>query len=87
MKKIIFALLLMYALDGFSQTSEMIVEEKSSAWIKVTASITTPVARKPASTTQKRVTTKKPAPSKSLPDNQQFDKTNQQVNRFKKKGK
>ena len=85
MKNTFFALLLLCALNGFSQTSEVIVEEKSSAWVKVTGN-TTASATRSAPVSQKRVSPKKPSAPKPK-SNEEFNKTNQQVNRFKKKEK
>ena len=72
----------MVASKAFNQTNEVIVQEKSSDWIKVTS--ITPVSKPKATTTVKRkISSKKPAtPKKNTQE--EFDKTNTQVNRFKK---
>lgn len=82
MKKLLVFICCLGALECFSQTSEVLVEEKSSGWIKVAAAA--PTVRPKAAT----ITKKKPASSKPVAPRQdagqEFDKTNQQVNRFRK---
>lgn len=68
-------------LKGFSQTNELVMEERSSDWIKVTANVRS--VTKPKTTTVK----KKTNPKKTMPKQnaqQEFEKTNNEVNRFKK---
>ncbi|MGZ3937509.1 MAG: hypothetical protein ACXVLT_02275 [Flavisolibacter sp.] len=81
---IIFSLL---CLTAFSQTSQPVVEEKSSAWIKVVDDpvplTRTAPARKKTATLKRKTTLKKTSVPK--PDaGEEFEKTNSQVNRFKK---
>jgi len=81
MKTLVVAILCLVATKGFSQTADLMIEEKSSEWIKVTSPV---VASKPRTTTVKRTTnTTKPATPKQDAQ-EEFEKTNQQVNRFKK---
>ena len=65
-------------LKSFSQTSDIMVEEKASNWIKITA----PTPSR-ATTVKKKVSPNKPATPKQDAQ-EEFQKTNQQVNRFKK---
>ena len=82
MKTLLIAIACLIASKGFSQTSELKVEEKSSDWITITAPAT--VAKpKAITTTKKKVKSTKPQPKKQ--EEQEFEKTNNQVNRFKKK--
>lgn len=70
------------ALKGFSQKEEAFVEEKSSNWIKVVNDQTSAKA--------KTTTVKKRSNSNKSPQTnwqQEFDKTNNEVNRFKKSKK
>lgn len=72
------------AAKGFSQTTnDMVVEEKSSDWIKVISTVVAPKTRQ-TSTMKKRAPSKTPSIRKENL-NREFEKTNQQVNRFKKK--
>jgi hypothetical protein len=82
MKKLLVLIFCFIALKAFSQTSDAIVEEKSSDWIKVTF---TPPTPKPKQTTtvRKRTNTNKPSTPKQNSQDE-FEKTNSQVNRFKK---
>lgn len=66
---------------AFTQTNDVIIQEKSSDWLKVTSTI--PVS-KPRSTTVKRKTTHKRTSVPKKDTKEEFDKTNSQVNRFKK---
>ena len=75
------------ALSGFAQTNGTVTEEKSSAWIKV---IEDPISVSKSATVKKQTTARtkksssaKPATSKKDTE-EEFEKTNQQVNRFKK---
>jgi hypothetical protein len=87
MKNLLAVVICLAALKGYSQTSEAFVQEKSSAWIRVTES-PVPTAKpqtikKQTTVTKKSATTNKPA--KPKPNTQQeFEKTNSEVNRFKK---
>jgi len=87
MKNLLAVLVCLTALNGYSQTNEAFTQEKSSAWIRVTenpVAVTTPVTIKKQPTTVKKSTnTNKPAAPKQN-SQQEFEKTNNQVNRFKK---
>lgn len=82
--KIIFLLILCFVvLKGFSQTNELMVEEKASKWIKITAPVATVSKPKTSVTVRKKTaTTKPPAPKQDT--QKEFEKTNNEVNRFKK---
>jgi hypothetical protein len=86
MKNLLALFICLIALKGYSQTSEAFVQEKSSAWIRVTENpvpVSRPETIKKQTTVAKKSTTKKPA--KPKPNTQQdFEKTNSEVNRFKK---
>ena len=82
MKTLLIAIACLIASKGFSQTSELKTEEKSSDWIKITAPVT--VAKPKTTTTKKKTHSNKSQPQKK--EEQEFEKTNNQVNRFKKKG-
>ena len=84
MKSLLTLMLFFAAFKGFAQ-SDVIVEEKASDWIKITATTDTP---KPKTTTtvKKKNTTNKPTTPKQDAQ-QEFEKTNSQVNRFKKQQK
>jgi hypothetical protein len=86
MKNLLALFICLIALKGYSQTSEAFVQEKSSAWIRVTENpvpVSKPETIKKQTTIAKKSTTKKPA--KPKPNTQQdFEKTNSEVNRFKK---
>ena len=90
MKLLLLIILCVFSAKAFSQTTEAITEEKSSAWVKV---IEDPVAvSKPASSKKQTTTVKKRSsktkPATPKPDVQgEFEKTNQQVNRFRKQKK
>jgi len=74
-------------LNGFSQTSEPVTEEKSSAWIKVVddpATLTRPAAVKKKTNTAMRKTTNNKSSVPKQDAAEEFEKTNSQVNRFKK---
>jgi hypothetical protein len=72
------------AVKAFSQTTDgLVVEEKSSDWIKITSTVVTPKKRQ-SNTVKKRTPSKAPSIRKEN-SNREFEKTNQQVNRFKKK--
>ena len=87
MKKAIFIGLLCFTGSKlFAQTDELITEEKTSDWVRISVPVT-PVARntrgrraapKPAATTSAQ----QPAAPPKTPD--AFDKTNKQVKRFRK---
>lgn len=88
MKKAVFiGLVLFISSKGFSQANETFIEEKSSAWIKISVA-EPPVVRRSTrqnrtTATQKRETpVQQPASEKKSSD--AFDKTNRQVKRFKK---
>ena len=81
MKSILAILFCFMALKSFSQKEEAFVEEKSSSWIKVDNSEAT---RKSKTATVKKANSN---PSGRQNSQQEFDKTNQEVNRFKKSKK
>ena len=82
MKSLIIIVLCFVATKAFSQTSDVLVDEKSSEWIRVTS---TASVSKPKSTTtvKKKTSSNKPATPKQNTQ-EDFEKTNNQVNRFKK---
>ena len=81
MKTLFIILYCLVASKGFSQSSDVMVEEKSSEWIKVTSPVA--VSKPKAVTIKKTSSTTRPAtPKKDAQE--EFEKTNQQVNRFKK---
>lgn len=87
MKTIIITIFCFAVFNSFAQTSEAITEEKSSTWIKVIedpAPVSKPVTVKKQTntSTKKPAATKPSTPKKETPE--EFEKTNQQVNRFKK---
>lgn len=67
---------------AFSQTNDLVVQEKSSDWIKVTSTI--PESKPRNTTTVKRKTSSKRTTTPRKDNQEEFDKTNNQVNRFKK---
>lgn len=81
MKTLFLILLSLVASKVFCQTNDVMVEEKSSEWIKVT---TTAIAPHKQSTTakRKRDTNNPLTPQQNA--KKEFEKTNSQVNRFKK---
>jgi hypothetical protein len=87
--KILFLIIpCLFALTGFAQNTEVVTEEKSSAWIKIvedpiTATKPT-VVRRQTTTVKKKTTVTKPATPKQEAK-EEFEKTNEQVNRFKKR--
>jgi hypothetical protein len=87
MKLLFSTILCLFVLNGFGQTNEVIIEEKSSAWIKITedaiAVSKPPTVKRPTATVKKKSNTSKPAAPKQDVQGE-FEKTNQQVNRFKK---
>jgi len=82
MKSLLTAIFFLIAFTGFSQTSELKVEEKSSDWIKIAA--TTSVVKPKTVARAKKKTSSKPQPPKEDVQDE-FEKTNSKVNRFKKK--
>lgn len=67
---------------AFSQTNDQIIQEKSSEWIKVTSPVS--VSKPKSTTTVKRKTSSKRSATPKQDTQEEFDKTNSQVNRFKK---
>ena len=84
---IIFSLL---CLTSFSQTTQAVTEEKASAWIKVLNDpaplVRTAPARKKTTAVKRKVTKSKTTVPKG-DVGEEFEKTNNQVNRFKKQQK
>ena len=84
MKSLFIIILCLVGQRAFNQTNDVVMQEKSSNWIKVTSDISEPTAKPKTTTTVKRKTTsRKPAVPKQNTQ-EQFEKTNSQVNRFKK---
>jgi len=86
MKNLLAVFICLAALKGYSQTSEAFVQEKSSAWIRVTespVSVAKPETIKKTTVAKKSTTTNKPAKPKQNTQ-KEFEKTNSEVNRFKK---
>lgn len=81
MKTLFVIIFCFAAFNSFSQTNEVMVEEKASEWIKVTA---TPVVAKSKTTTVKKKTTSNKPVTPKQDVQEEFEKTNNQVNRFKK---
>lgn len=94
----LLVLLFICSASAYSQDTETITEERSSAWLKIASPVAnipkrvTP-ARKKAVTIAK-VTNKKPAPvqktntTATLPTkSEEFNKTNSKVKRFQKENK
>jgi hypothetical protein len=82
MKSLLIAILCFAAFKGFSQTSDLKVEERSSDWIKI-SSTTTSAKPRTATATKKKNSSNKSVPKKEVQE--EFEKTNNEVNRFKKK--
>lgn len=82
MKSLFIIILCLVGSKGFGQSNDVVVQEKSSEWIKVTSVISEP---KPKSTriVKRKTSSKKPLTNKKNTQ-EEFDKTNNQVNRFKK---
>ena len=84
MKAVLIIILSFVACKAVAQTSALVVEEKSSAWLRVTMSAPVTSTPKKAAVVKKKASTNKPSAPKPTPQGE-FEKTNQQVNRFKKK--
>jgi hypothetical protein len=82
MKSLFIIILCFVTTKVFSQTSEVIVEEKSSDWIRVTS--TAPVLKSKSATTVRRKTSSNKPSTPRKDTQEEFDKTNSQVNRFKR---
>ena len=82
MKSLFIIILCLVGSKVFAQTNDVVIQEKSSEWIKVTSVISEP---KPKSTriVKRKTSSKKPLTNKKNTQ-EEFDKTNNQVNRFKK---
>jgi hypothetical protein len=88
MKTLLLIIFYFAAFNAFAQTSEAVTEEKSSAWLKVVEDpvpVSKPATPKKKQSTVRKKTTSTPAPQKQETQDE-FEKTNSQVNRFKKKG-
>jgi hypothetical protein len=86
MKKLLLTILCFTAFNAIAQTSESITEEKASAWIKVVEDpipAKSSTIKKQTNTSKKKNSAAKPSPAKK-DTQEEFEKTNQQVNRFKK---
>lgn len=83
MKFLLPVLFCLIAFKGFSQKEEAYVEEKSSNWIKVVVSETS--AKPKTATVKKKVNSG--TPSRKDNSQKEFDKTNSEINRFKKSKK
>jgi hypothetical protein len=87
MKLLLLIILCVFTTNAFSQTSEAITEEKSSAWIKVIEDpvvVSKPASVKKQTATRKKRTTKTEPARPKQNAQEEFEKTNQQINRFKK---
>jgi hypothetical protein len=82
MKGVLIVLFCFAALKGFAQSDEVVIQEKSSEWIKVSAAVTT-VKPKPTTASKKKTPAKKTT-SEAKKTKDEFEKTNERVNRFKK---
>jgi hypothetical protein len=80
MKTILVILICLSALKGYAQTSQLKTEEKSSGWIKITESR---VAKPKTVTAKKKADATKPSVPKQNTQ-EDFNKTNNEVNRFRK---
>lgn len=81
MKTLFLILLSLVASKVFCQTNDVMMEEKSSEWIKVTATAMAP-PKQSTTAKRKKVTNKPLTPQQNA--KKEFEKTNSQVNRFKK---
>ena len=79
MKNLFVIILLLITSKVFSQTNHVMIEEKSSDWIKINLTVA-----KPKTIVKKKVNAQKPSEPKPDAKNE-FEKTNQEVNRFRKK--
>lgn len=87
MKNLMLLVLCFVAFRAFSQTNELVIQEKSSDWIKVLSMPTATKSNttKPKTTTTVKRKTRARKPSVPKQDAQEeFEKTNSKVNRFKK---
>jgi hypothetical protein len=87
MKSLLTVLICFAGISGYSQTAEAFTQEKSSAWIRVAenpVAVNKPEPVKKQSTTAKKSTTTKKSNKPKQDTQQEFEKTNNQVNRFKK---
>jgi hypothetical protein len=82
MKTLFIILLCFVATKVFSQSSEGMVEEKSSDWIRVTSTATVSKPKNVTTVKKKKISHKPVTPKQNT--QQEFEKTNSQVNRFKK---
>jgi hypothetical protein len=82
MKPLFIIILLLLASTAFSQTNDAIIEEKSSDWIKVVATVPVP-KQKTTPTVKSKISSRKHTVPKQ-DTQEEFEKTNNQVNRFKK---
>jgi hypothetical protein len=90
MKTALLVITCVVCLNSFGQTTEPVTEEKSSAWITVVAdpeavSRTAPAKKPP--TVAKRKTSSNTTTKPKQDGSEEFEKTNNQVNRFKKQQK
>ena len=87
MKLFLTVFICLAVFKGYGQANEAFSQEKSSAWIRVTENpvpVAKPQTVKKQSTSAKKSTnSNKPAAPKQNTQ-QEFEKTNSQVNRFKK---
>ena len=89
MKKIILlSLSCLLSCLAFAQAEDLVSEEKSSAWVKISVPSATSRAagapRKSTTATKKKTVVKPPAPTPAAKPPDEFSKTNKKVNRFKK---
>ncbi len=84
MKTVLMILLCFFAFKSFSQSNDVVIEERSSDWIKITAATRTTKSK--TTTVRKKTSSKKPSAPKQDAQ-QEFEKTNNAINRFKKSKK
>ena len=89
MKTLFLIIFCLTAIIAVGQTGEYVTEEKGSAWIKVVEDpvpMTKPTTVKKQKASVKKKPASKPSTQKENPQDE-FEKTNSQVNRFKKQQK
>jgi hypothetical protein len=89
MKKIILIPVLCFlSIAIYAQDEELISEEKSSAWVKITVPSNTSrvntASRKTTTVNKKKTVVKPPASTPAAKPPDEFSNTNKKVNRFKK---
>jgi hypothetical protein len=90
MKTALVIITCLICVNSFGQTTEPLTEEKSSAWITVVAdpvAVSRPAPVKKQVTVTKRKTSNSRTVKPKEDGAEEFEKTNSQVNRFKKQQK